>query len=111
MTRFGVVPIASLHDKVFLLCGQRDFVVRDSGVGWIRRISQTVLIAQFFLDLAERFINGVLFGSRKEPSAGFLGESHEDFLAVRPRFLRTRIRISTAVPAHAASHSASHAMV
>src|ERR1019366_1365661 len=79
----AIVPVASLNTQVFPLGRQDYFVISGLGVGRIRRVTQAVLTAQIFLDLAERFINGVLFGYFEESPARFLGEAFEDFLAVR----------------------------
>ena len=77
-----------MHDQVFLLSRQADFVIADAGVRTVGRIANAVLIAQLFLNLGIDLLDGFLLRNFKEAPAGFPRKLLQDFFAVRMILLR-----------------------
>src|SRR5216684_2696124 len=98
-----VITVSRLHHQVFFLHGQLDFSIPRSR---FRRVSQTVLIPQLFLDLIVDLFNRRLLRYFEEPAAGFFRETLQDFLAVRMLFLPPRW-IPATPPTHASATKAS----
>src|SRR5271155_3048077 len=65
------IPVARLHDQIFLFRGQLDFVIARTGVVLFRRIPQAVLIAQLFIDGGINVVDGLLLGYFKKSPARF----------------------------------------
>ncbi len=111
-TRFIPPAIASRNirlapaDQIFLLRRQRNLVIAGSFIVF-RRVRQAVLIAQIFLDLRINFVYRFFFRNFVQFSAGGLGNLLQNFLSVRPLFLR---RSSSAPPASTLAHAKSAAI-
>ena len=96
-----VVPISCLHDFIFLFGRNTDGVIAHCGPRPVRGVTEAVLIAQLLLNLLVDLLHRLLLGSFKKATARLFGESLQDFLAIRPRWLGIS-RVSATVPAHSA---------
>ena len=97
-----VVAVAGLHHHAFALGGDFQLAESRPGVGFVGRVAQAVLAAQFFLDLLVDLFERHFLRDFKEAAAGFFGDALKDFLAVA-----ARLPLGWHSPA--ASSAASHA--
>src|ERR1019366_4029788 len=79
-----VVAFAGLDRHPFGLHRHADFPERGAGIGTGGREAQTVLVAQFFLQVVVNLVHRDLFGNFVEPAAGLARNALQDGLAVRP---------------------------
>src|SRR5580700_6558245 len=94
-----VISFSRLYYEILRLHGDVNFVVAGGDVGFIRNVAQTVLIAEFFIQVGINLFDGHLFGNFKKAPASFPGYLLENFLPVGTRFLRIS-------PMSTSSHSA-----
>src|SRR5579863_1207860 len=80
------VAVARLHGEAFAFRGHFDFA-ESPAVGFIGRVSQVVLAAQFFLYLLVNLIDRHFLRDLEKRAAGFFRDPLQDFLAVAPRLL------------------------
>ena len=96
-----VEAVAGLDLGVFLFHREVELVIAGGGVGFVGRVAEDILAAEFFVEVGVDFVDGFFFGDFEETAPGGLGELFENFLAVGAWFLGAA-RIA---PASAASHS------
>src|SRR6202035_860009 len=84
-----------------------ELVITDGGVGFVGRVAEDVLAAEFLVEVGVDFVQSFLLGDFKEAPAGIFGDLLEDFFAVGARFLGAA-RIAAASSSHsAAAHARS----
>ncbi len=71
---------------VFLFHGQVELVVAGGGVGFVGRVAEDVLAAEFLVEVRVDFVECFFFGDLEETPAGGFRKLLEDFLAVGARF-------------------------
>src|ERR1700719_1371457 len=83
-----------------------ELVITDGGVGFVGRVAEDVLAAEFLVEVGVDFVQSFLLGDFKEAPAGIFGDLLENFFAVGARFLGA----AGIAAASSASHSpAAHA--
>jgi len=80
-----------------------DFVIPDRGVRFIGDVSETVLIAEFFVDGGIDLVDGLLFRDFKKTPAGLPGYLLENLFPVRTRLFRVTMVATSAQSAHASA--------
>src|SRR6185369_13126846 len=93
-----IVAFPRLCDQILLIHTEADGAIATLARGFIRHITQVVLVAQFLLDLLVNFFDGLLLGNLEVAPASFLRYPPEYLFAVYVFLLR--------IPSAAATHAA-----
>src|ERR1700722_3195114 len=96
-----VISFARLHHEILLLHGQTNLVVSGRGVGFLRHVSQAVLVPQFLVDRRVNLIDRQFLRYFEETPSGFLRQLLQNLFPVGPiLFLLTMASAAHAASSH-----------